>query len=319
LNRLLIIASLLAVGALSPTAGAERYPSRPITIIVPLTAGTTVDVLSRIYAEAVARRLGQPVVVVNKAGAGGMIAAQSTANAAPDGYTIQMANSGHVISGLMTKDLGFDVVDDFAGIAMVGEAPALVIVSPKLGVKNLQEFVARAKTSPGAMNYGSGGVGSATHLAGAVFLAKAGVDMVHVPYKGAPEAILSIIRKESQLFVGGINLVAQLHETGKVFAMAVATAERSRALPGVPTVSESGLPDFIYDAWFGVLVPVNTPIQVVEKINRDIADVMRMPDVQSKLEGQGIDPVIKSEQEFNKILKADFARYEKLWQATSSK
>ena len=172
-NVLILLSMLMAIAAV-PAAHADQYPSRPITIVVTLTAGTTVDVLARIYADAVSKRLGQPVVIANKPGAGGMIAAQSTATAAPDGYTIQMANSGHVIAGLMAKNLSFDAVADFAGIAMVGEAPAVVAITPKLNVKNLQEFVAVAKAKPGVLNYGSGGVGSATHLAGAVFLAAFG-------------------------------------------------------------------------------------------------------------------------------------------------
>src|SRR5262245_28529500 len=176
-----------------PDARADQYPSRPVSIIVPLTAGTTVDVVARIYAEAISKRLGQPVVILNKPGAGGMIAAQSTATAAPDGYTIQMANSGHVIAGLLSKNLNFNVVTDFAGIAMVGEAPAVVVVSPALKVKDLREFVAAAKAKPGALNYGSGGVGSATHLAGAHFLAKAGIDMVHVPYKTATDLLSDLV------------------------------------------------------------------------------------------------------------------------------
>ena len=193
MRRSLLFLSMLAAIVAAPAARADPYPSRPVTIIVPLTAGTTVDVLARIYGGAVGKRLGQPVVILNKPGAGGMIAAQTTATAAPDGYTIQMANSGHVITGLMNRNLSFDAVGDFAGIAMVGEAPALVVVSPKLGVRSLQDFVAQAKARPGAINYGSGGVGSATHLAGVHFLAKAGIDLVHIPYKTSSDLLSDMV------------------------------------------------------------------------------------------------------------------------------
>jgi len=186
-KSVLVLLSMLVAAGLASVANADQYPSRPVTIIVPLTAGTTVDVVARIYGEAVGKQLGQPVVILNKPGAGGMLAAQSTATATPDGYTIQMANSGHVIAGQLSKNLSFDAVGDFAGIVMVGEAPAVVAASPKLNAKNLQDFVAMVKAKPGAMNYGSGGVGSATHLAGALFLAKARIDMVHVPYKTATD------------------------------------------------------------------------------------------------------------------------------------
>jgi tripartite-type tricarboxylate transporter receptor subunit TctC len=298
-----MVTVLLAV-ALTTAAGADQYPSRSITIIVPLTAGTTVDVLTRIYADAVGKRLGQPIVVVNKAGAGGMIAAQSTATAVPDGYTIQMANSGHVISGLMTKDLSFDVVNDFAGIAMVGEAPALVIVSPKLGVKNLQEFVARAKAQPSAMTYGSGGVGSATHLAGAVFLAKAGIKMVHVPYKTSSDLLSDMMTGRVDSAFTPTAFVLSLLQDGKLQALAVATEQAQTDPYPVPSARSAGV-DYLYSTWYGFLAPTKTPKQILETLAAAFADAAADPGVQAKVRTQGITPKVKTLAAFDAYIRED--------------
>ena len=232
MKSVLVLLSMLVAAGLAPVANADQYPSRPVTIIVPLTAGTTVDVVARIYGEAVGKQLGQPVVILNKPGAGGMIAAQSTATATPDGYTIQMANSGHVIAGQLSKNLSFDAVGDFAGIAMVGEAPAVVAASPKLNAKNLQDFVAMVKAKPGAMNYGSGGVGSATHLAGALFLAKARIDMVHVPYKTATDLLSDLVTGRVEVTFSPTAFVGTLVKDGKLQALAVRRGAADRAISG---------------------------------------------------------------------------------------
>jgi len=314
---LVLIAFLLFCVTAAEFAAAEPgYPNREVRIVVPFSPGSITDVLARVLADKLATSWGQTVIVENRPGLPGTA---SVARSAPDGYTLMLTSNGHTIAALVNKDLTFDPAADFMGVAQVASVPHALIIPPDFPAKNVKEFIALAKQNPGKFNFASAGVASTSYLAGEYFRQTAMIDLVHIPYKGAPEAILSVIRKESQLFVGGINLVAQLHATGKVFAMAVATAERSRALPDVPTVAESGLPQFSYDAWFGLLAPANTPIQVVDRINHDVGDVMRLPDVQSKLEGQGIDPVIKTAQEFNQILKADFERYEKLWQATNSK
>ena len=233
MKSVLVLLSMLVAVGLGPVANADEFPSRPITIIVPLTAGTTVDVVARIYGEAVSKQLGQPIVILNKPGAGGMLAAQSTATAAPDGYTIQMANSGHVIAGLLIKNLSFDAVGDFAGIAMVGEAPAVVAASPKLNARNLQDFVAMVKAKPGAMNYGSGGVGSATHLAGALFLAKARIDMVHVPYKTATDLLSDLVTGRVEVTFSPTAFVGPLVKDGKLQALAGrrGAADRSISCP----------------------------------------------------------------------------------------
>ena len=304
LKRALVFLSILVAAALTPPARADQYPSRPITIIVPLTAGTTVDVVARIFADAVSKRLGQPVVIANKPGAGGMIAAQTTATAAPDGYTIQMANSGHVIAGLMTKNLSFDAVADFAGIAMVGEAPAVVAVTPKLNVKNLQEFVAVAKAKPGVLNYGSGGVGSATHLAGAVFLAKAGINVVHVPYKTATDLLSDLVTGRIEATFSPPAFVGPLVKDGKIQALAIGADEPQTEPFPAPTARSAGV-DYLYSTWYGFLAPAKTPQDILEKLSAAFIAAAADPEVEAKVRSQGIAPKIKTRAAFDAHIRDD--------------
>ena len=285
MKSVLVLLSMLVAAGLVPVANAEQYPSRPVTIIVPLTAGTTVDVVARIYGEAIGKQLGQPVVILNKPGAGGMIAAQSTATATPDGYTIQMANSGHVIAGQLSKNLSFDAVGDFAGIAMVGEAPAVVAASAKLNAKNLQDFVAMAKAKPGAMNYGSGGVGSATHLAGALFLAKAGIDMVHVPYKTATDLLSDLVTGRVEVTFSPTAFVGTLVKDGKLQALAVGAEEPQTDPFPAPTAQSAGV-DYLYSTWYGFLAPANTPQDILDRLAAAFAAAAAEPDVQAKVRAQ---------------------------------
>jgi tripartite-type tricarboxylate transporter receptor subunit TctC len=182
-TRRITVAIAMAACLTVPVRGEEPYPSRLITIVAPITGGTAIDILARLYADKLAKRFSQQVVVANRAGAGGLIGAQAVASSAPDGYTLLFANSGHAILGTLNKNLPFDPVADFAGVSLVGEAPAVVVVPPSLGVSSLQEFVALAKSKPGEINYGSAGIGTSTHLAGAYFALKAGIDLVHVPLR----------------------------------------------------------------------------------------------------------------------------------------
>jgi len=282
----MLVFALVTVG-LAPTANADQYPSRPITIIVPLTAGTTADVLARIYAEAASKRLGQPVVILNKPGASGLVGAQATAAAAPDGYTIQIANSGQVIAGMLSKNLSFNTVSDFAGIAMVGEAPAVVAVSPTLNVKNLQDFVAMARAKAGAWNYGSAGVGSSTHLAGALFLARAGINMVHVPYKTATDLLSDLVTGRVEATFSPAAFVSPLVKEGKLQSLAVGAEEPQTDPFPAPTARSVGV-DYLYSTWYGFLAPVRTPQDVLNTLATAFAAAATDPEVEAKVRNQGI-------------------------------
>jgi tripartite-type tricarboxylate transporter receptor subunit TctC len=303
-KSVLVLLSMLVAAGLAPVANADQYPSRPVTIIVPLTAGTTVDVVARIYGEAVGKQLGQPVVILNKPGAGGMLAAQSTATATPDGYTIQMANSGHVIAGQLSKNLSFDAVGDFAGIVMVGEAPAVVAASPKLNAKNLQDFVAMVKAKPGAMNYGSGGVGSATHLAGALFLAKARIDMVHVPYKTATDLLSDLVTGRVEVTFSPTAFVGTLVKDGKLQALAVGAEEPQTEPFPAPTAQSAGV-DYLYSTWYGFLAPAKTPQDVLDRLAAAFAAAAAEPDVQAKVRAQGITSKVKTRAAFDAHIRED--------------
>jgi len=314
-----LAATLGCATTLGQAAAAESpagYPSREVQIIVPFSPGSITDILARVLADKLGNRWKQTVIVENRPG---MPGTASVARSAPDGYTLMLTSNGHTIAALVNKDLTFDPAADFTGVVQVASVPHALIVPPDFPAKTVKDFVELARQNPGKFNFASAGVASTSYLAGEYFRQTAKIDLVHVAYKGAPEAILSVIRKETQLFVGGINLVAQLHETGKVYAIAVATAKRSPALPDVPTVAESGLPQFSYDAWFAVMAPAGTPASLVDKINHDVDEVLKMPEVRSKLQAQGIDPVGGSAAQFNGVLKADFERYEQLWKAANIK
>ena len=316
----LVSAMAAAVGAalMAAPAPAQEYPSRPVTIVVPLTSGTTVDVIARIYSDAVAKRLGQSVVVLNKAGAGGVIAAQAVAQAAPDGYTILMANSGHAINGVLSKNLPYDAVADFAGIAMVGETPALVVVSPALGVKSLKEFVALAKSKPGAMNYGSGGIGSATHLAGAYFLAAAGIDMVHIPYKNSSELLSDMVTGRVEASFVPTAFVLSLLKDSKLQALAVA-AEQPQSEPfPAPTARSQGV-DYIYSTWYGFLAPAKTPAPVMKKLSDAFVEASADAEVQRKVRAQGIAPKLKPGRAFDEHIRADMKRLDPVLKDIASK
>src|SRR5438128_10568158 len=256
-SRLTIaLAALACVGAQARTE--DPYPFRLITIVAPITAGTTIDILARFYAERLAKRFGQQVVVANRAGAGGLIGAQAVASSAPDGYTLLFANSGHAILGTLNKNLPFDPVADFAGVSLVGEAPAVVVVPPSLGVSSLQEFVALAKSKPGEINYGSAGIGTSTHLAGAYFALKAGIDIVHVPYTVSATIIADLLGGRIQASFVPMAFVLPLLQDGRLKALAVAAKEPIAEPMAIATARSQGI-DYQYATWYSVLAPGKTP------------------------------------------------------------
>src|SRR5215472_10538352 len=218
-----VLAAAMAVGA--PAAAQEQYPSRMITVAVPLTAGTTIDILARLYAESLSKRFGQQVIVANRPGAGGLIAAQAVATAPADGYTVLLANSGHAILGTLNKNLPFDPIGDFAGVSLIGDAPTLVNVAPSLGVRTLTEFVDLAKAKPGTINYGSAGIGTATHLAGAYFASRTGTELVHVPYTVSSTIIADLLGGRIHVTFAPAAFTLPLLQDGRLLALAVAADE----------------------------------------------------------------------------------------------
>ena len=311
----LIAAVLTGLVCLSPPARAQdHYPSRLITIIAPITAGTTIDILARLYADKLSKRFGQQVVVVNRPGAGGLIAAQAVASSPPDGYTLIFVNSGHTILGALNKNLPFDPVRDFAGVSLVGEAPTIVTVPPALDVSNLKEFVARAKARPGTINYGSAGIGTATHLAGAYFALKTDTDLVHIPYTVSATIIADMLGGRIQASFVPAAFVLPLLQDGRLRALAVSAKEPVTDPIRIPTALSQGI-DYQNATWYGILAPAKTPKAVLQSLSQAISEVGKDPELQAKIRAQGIDPRDIELEKFDLHIQADMARLDPLLKA----
>jgi tripartite-type tricarboxylate transporter receptor subunit TctC len=307
LTRLCALA-LAVVAAAGTTARAEdRYPSRVITIVVPLTPGTAIDIQARLYADGLAKRFGYQAVVVNRAGAGTLIGAETVANASPDGYTLLLANSAHAILGAMNRNLPFDPIADFAGICMVAQAPTVIAVPPSLGVHNLQEFVALAKAKPGTINYGSAGIGTATHIAGAYFAYKTGTELVHVPYTVSQTILTDMLSGNIQATFAPEAFVLPMLQDGRLLALAVADDTPVTEPVKIPTARSAGV-DYVNATWYGFLAPAKTPRAVLQTLHDAIVEVGKDPDIQAKIRRQGFTPANIGLGDFDAHIRGDMAR-----------
>ena len=284
-------------------ASAQSWPTQRVTVVVPFGAGSVTDILARIFAEEMGRRWGQQVIVENRPGLAGTAA---VAKAAPDGYTLMVTSNGHTVAGLVTKDAPFDPVKDFAGITRLGSAPLFLISHPDVPAKTLKEVIELAKKEPGKLNFSSPGLASTTFIAGAEFRRIAGINIVHVPFRSAPDAVTAVIRGDAQFYFAPINLARDQSEAGKVRAIAAATAKRIPELPNVPTFTEAGLP-FVYDSWFGLLAPVGVPKPILEKISKDWADALKSPEMDARIKGQYLIGVTDTPAAMDKIVKDETA------------
>jgi tripartite-type tricarboxylate transporter receptor subunit TctC len=284
---------------------AAQYPAQTVRIVVPFSAGSTTDGLARVLADKLAEVWRQPVVVENRPGIAGTAA---VARSAPDGYTLMLTSNGHTIAAVVNKNLPFDPAKDFAGVTPVASVPQALIIPPDLPAKTVSEWLALARAKPGELNFSSAGLASTSYLGAEMFRQTAKINIVHIPQRGAPEAITSVMRGESQLFFLSVHLAAELHNSGKVRAMGIAKAHRSPAMPDVPTVAEAGLPDYRYDSWFGVMAPAGTPKPIVEKVSRDIASVLQMPDVAPRLTRQGVEIGFATPEVFDATIKSEVER-----------
>jgi tripartite-type tricarboxylate transporter receptor subunit TctC len=289
----------------SAPAAAQSYPNQRVTIVVPFSAGSITDGLARILADKLADMWKQQVIVENRSGLPGTT---GVAKAAPDGYTLMLTSNGHTIAGAINKGIQFDPVKDFAGVSRVASVPLVAIVPPDFPGKTLADFIARAKEKPGALNFSSAGVASTSFLATEIMRQDAKIDMQHVPYKGAPEATTAVIRGDAQLYMAPIPSTKDLSGSGKVKAIAINSAKRVPQLPDVPTIAET-LPEYRYESWFGVLAPRGTPQAILDKVAKDIAHVLEMPDVKEKLLAQGSIPAPTKPAELDAINKSDTERY----------
>ncbi|MEI8152109.1 MAG: tripartite tricarboxylate transporter substrate-binding protein [Hyphomicrobiales bacterium] len=300
MKRLLsFVFGMAALAALTAPVSAQNWPTQRVTIVVPFGAGSVTDILARIFAEEMGKPWGQQVIVENRPGLAGTAA---VAKAAPDGYTLMVTSNGHTVSGLVTKDAPFDPVKDFAGITRLGSAPLFLITPPDFSAKTLKEIIDLAKKEPGKLNFSSPGLASTTFIAGALFRKVAGVNIVHVPFRSAPDAVTAVMRGDAQLYFAPVNLARDQSAAGKVNAVAAATAQRIPDLASVPTFTEAGLP-FVYDSWFGLMAQRGVPKAVLDKISKDWAAAIKTPEMQSKLKSQFLIGVTDTPEQMDKIVK----------------
>ncbi len=307
--RSLVLGAAALIAACPMAAAQGDYPNQMVRIVVPFSAGSITDGLARILADKLATVWKQQVIVENRAGLPGTT---SVAKAAPDGYTLMLTSNGHTIAAVINKSLQFDPVKDFAGVSQVAAVPMVMIVPPDFPAKSLKEFLQMAKDKPGTLNFSSAGVASTSFLSAEILRQNAGVNMVHVPYKGAPEAVTAVVRGDAQMYFAPIPAARELGATGKVKVLAINSATRVPQLPDTPTVAESGLPNYKYNSWFGVMAPAGTPKPILDKVAKDIASVLAMPDVKEKLDVQGSIPAPNTPEAFDAIIKSDTERYGKI-------
>jgi tripartite-type tricarboxylate transporter receptor subunit TctC len=290
-------------------AQAQPYPNRSIRMIVPYTAGGGVDVVARHLSTELSKRLGQPIVVENKVGAGSNIGSDSVAKAAPDGYTLLMASPANAINMSLYRKMPYNTQRDLAPVALVGAVPSVLTVNPAFPARTIQEFVAIAKGKPGTVNYGSGGNGTSEHLAAEMFKAMAGVDMVHVPYKGGAAAMTDVIGGQiSAMFSNQLGAMPHI-KGGKLRVLGVADTNRSAALPDTPTFAEAGYPDFLVTVWWGVMAPAGTPKDVIERLNKEINAALATPELKKRLDDMGARVIGGSPEDFSAFLSAEITRW----------
>jgi tripartite-type tricarboxylate transporter receptor subunit TctC len=300
-----IAAAALATPTLAQRAAAEAWPSRPIKVVIPFTAGSTVDIVGRIVLEPLSNQLGQPIIVENRGGAGGSIGSAAVAKAEPDGYTLLVNASAHSAAPAVYPNLSYDPAADFSAVISFGSVPNVTVIAPSKGIKTLKELVAAAKS--GSMTFGSAGIGSATHWAAERLRLAAGFNAVHVPFRGGPEALTEVMTGRVDFMCIGISSGLPFVQEGKLLALAVNTPTRSPALPQVPTTIESGFPDSDYTFWNGLLVPAKTPRDIVDRLYNESRKALALPEVQNKLKPQGLEPMAMTPSEFDALIRKEIA------------
>lgn len=297
-----------AARAQSAATVSAAYPNQTVRIVVPVTAGSTADILARTLADRLAPIWNQSVIVENRPGIAGI---SSVAKGPADGYSIMLTSNGHSAVGVLNKGLAFDPVSDLVGVAQVAVIPLVLIVPLTLQATTLSEVIALAKAKPGALNFASAGLGSTSHLAGEVFKRSVGIDIRHVPYRGA-ESVTSIVRGDTEMTFSPATVALELINSGKVRAIAVVNGSRIPTLPNVPTVAEAGAREFNYNAWFGLFASRATPKAIVDKVAQGTKQVLETPEIVTRLAQQGADAAFIAADAFDEIVKADAARYGKL-------
>ena len=307
---------LLLIGWNSP-AQAQTYPTRTIRIVVPYAPGGGCDFVGRTIAEKLSQALGQPEIVDNRPGGSTNIGTEFVAHSKPDGYTLLVGSVPTTVNMVLFKNLRFNTIHDFVHVTLLSAVPNILVVHPSLPAKSVPELIALAKSRPGQLTFGSAGIGTSTHLSGELFKMMAGIDMLHVPYKGGSGAVAELLGGHiSMYFATSPSVVSQV-QSGKLRALGLTSAKRSSSWPGVPTIAESGLPGFEQSAWHGLFAPSGTPESIVTRLSTETVRILRMPDVVARLATQGFDVIASSPAEFAAFIKQDVAKYEKLIKAAN--
>ncbi len=305
--------AVLAGAALAITSSgapaAENFPARPVRIVVGFQAGGGTDIAARVIAQKLTDTMGASFIVDNRPGASGNLAADIVARATPDGYTVLMANSTIAIPSLSLK-LPFDVRKDFAPVSNIALGPSVLIVNPSLPVTDIKGLVALARSKPRTLIYGSGGVGNVTHLAMELFASMAGIEMIHVPYKGAAPSVIGLVSGEVQLLFAGIPGVLAQINAGKLRPLGVSISQRSAVLPNVPTIAEAGMPGYYAASWYGLLLPAGAPKSSINALAKEVGSIMRTPEMKEKMLAQGFEPVGDSPEQFAKFIREEITRWE---------
>jgi tripartite-type tricarboxylate transporter receptor subunit TctC len=304
-KRKFLPALVLAAAAGAPSAQAQAWPARPVSLVVPYPPGGSADILARAIGQKLGERLGQPVVVENKAGAGTAIGAKAVATAAADGYTLLLGTvSSQAINPAMSK-VGYDALKDFVAVSPVAAIPFVLVAHPGVAASNIRDVIALARANPGKVGYASAGPGTSNHLAGELLASAARVSLLHVPYKGSAPALNDVLGGHVPLMFDLLATSLPMLQTGKLKALAVTSRQRSPLLPNVPTARESGLPDYEVTAWFGVFAPAATPAPVVARLNAEITAVLQAPDMQKRLHELGAEPETGSAEEYARYVREE--------------
>lgn len=312
----LSVAMVLAAFAVQ----AAGWPDKPIRVILSVPAGATPDVTARLVFPGLSQQLGVSLVADNRAGGGGVIGAEIAAKSAPDGYTLFISSPGALtILPHMRKNIPYDTLRDFAPVSLISIGPFVLMTHPSVPAKNIRELIALAKAQPGKLNYASAGNGVANHLAGELFKQMAGVDIVHVPYKGAPQAVTDVLAGHMNMMFNSVAPIVAHIKSGKIRVLGIASLQRSPQLPDVPTIHESGVPGFEAVNWFGMFAPAKTPRPIINRVNAAVVNTVKSPELQAQFIALGADPVGSSVEEFTAFVKRDMEKYEKVVRISGAK
>ena len=312
----LLVAIALLVASVPGGAVAQAYPAKPVRVVIGFAAGSSSDVTMRILGPRLTEIWGQSVVVDNRPGAGGNIAAEHVANAPPDGYTLLFPSASIAIAQSYYRKLQYNALQDLAPVALASAMPNLLCVNPALPVRSVKELIALAKSRPGEILYSSSGTGSSDHMATELFSYMSGIRMTHIPYKGGPQALSDVISGQIAMIITGLPAALPQVRAGKVRAVAVTTVKRAAAVPEIPTVAEAGVAGYEHTLWNGMFAPIKTPAAVVAKVSEDLARVVKLPDVQERFTALGIEAVGNSPQQFDRFFRAEVEKWAKVVKAT---